>query len=384
MPEKLILEILKTLIPLQEVIPFLRKISKASLEVSKADRCLILKYEWEKKNWKVISKFPEAEKTQNPLDKINIDIKDISEPIFWNPEDKKEYDFKTPYPFCAFPLYLPSLQNFYGIMYIDKYKSKEGFSKKDTKELISFANLASLCLENDMLFEKSNIDELTKAYTKSFFLTRLEEEFQRTIRTKSSFGLFMCDVDDFKMINDTYGHLKGDLILKKFVENIKKQLRIYDVIGRFGGDEFMILLPGLDSSNLYNVAKKMQDNLASINFDIKEPVSFSFGVISFPYHNAKDVQDLIFHADMALYQAKQQGKGRVIVLGRETPILSPNISLIPKYATSKIEISEFFKIKDLIFQLMKEVEEEVSQEKKDEIYSKLNRLKSFLENNFSI
>lgn len=383
MPEKFILEILKTLIPLQEVNPLLEKIARAALHVSKADRCMILKYEWDKKNWKTLSEIPEKYK-KNPFEELKIDIKDVSEPLFYNPGEKDNKKFKVPYPFCAFPIYLPSLQNFYGIMYIDKFKTKKEFSKKDTKELISFANLASLCLENDMLFEKSNIDELTKAYTKSFFLTRLEEEFQRALRTKSCFGLFICDVDDFKMINDNYGHLKGDFILKKFVENIKKQLRIYDVVGRFGGDEFMILLPGLDSSNLYNVAKKMQEALGIVDFEIKAPVTFSFGGISFPFHGGKDIQDLIFQADVALYQAKQQGKGRVVVLGRETPILSPHISSIPKYATSKIEIKEFFQIKDLIFQLMKEVEKEVSLEKRDEIFAKITRLKSFFENNFSI
>lgn len=384
MPEKLILEILKTLIPLQEVNPLLSKIVKASLEVSKADRCLILKYELDKKNWKAISKYPEMEMLQNPFEKIDINIKEMSEPILWDPKEKNStHSFKLPYPFCAFPLYLPSLQDFYGLLYIDKYKTKQSFTKKDTKELISFANLASLCLENDTLFEKSSIDELTKAYTKSFFLTRLEEEFQRAVRTKNSFGLFMCDVDDFKEINDTYGHLKGDLILKNFVGNIKKQLRVYDVIGRFGGDEFMILLPGLDSSNLYNVAKKMQDVLASENFEIEKPVTFSFGAVSFPFHSAKDIQELVFQADMALYQAKQQGKGRVIVLGRQTPIVSPYVSQIPKYATSKVEVSEFFQMKDTIFQLMKYIEE-ISIEKRELIYSKLNKLKTFLENNFSI
>lgn len=380
MPEKLLLEILKTLIPLQEVNALLEKIAGAALEVSKADRCMILKYEWDKKKWKVLSEIPSKEGI-NPLDEIKIDFKKISESLIHNPEEKNS--FKTPYPFCAFPLYLPSLQNFYGIMYIDKFKTKKNFSKKDTEELISFANLASLCLENDMLFEKSNIDELTKAYTKSFFMTRLEEEFQRALRTKSSFGLFICDVDDFKNINDTYGHLKGDSILKRFVENIKKQLRIYDVVGRFGGDEFMILLPGLDSSNLYNVAKKIQESLANVDFELQQPVTFSFGGVSFPFHGGKNIQDLILQADMALYQAKQQGKGRVVVLGRETPILSPKVSQIPRYATSKIEIKEFFQVKDIIFQLMKEIQSEVPLEKREEIYSKLNRLKSFLENNFS-
>ncbi len=383
MPEKIILEILKTIIPLQEVYPLLKKISDASLKVSNSDRCFILKYDWENKNWKTISKSPEEEDLEIPFE--NLSIKEIEEPIMWNPkESKKNKKINCDYAFCIFPLYLPSLQNFYGVMYIDKSKTRNNFTKRDTKELISFANLASLCLENDMLFEKSNIDDLTKAYTKSFFMTRLEEEFQRAIRTKSSFGLFICDIDDFKMINDKYGHLVGDSILKKFVENVKKQLRIYDVIGRFGGDEFMLLLPGLDSTNLYNVAKKMQEALSKVDFEIKEPVTFSFGVVSFPFHSAKDIQDLVFQADMALYQAKQQGKGRVIVLGRETPILSPHISQVPRYATSKVEIAELFQMKDLIYYLMKEIEKDIPIERREMIFSKLNKLKSFLENSFSI
>jgi len=383
MPEKIILEILKTIIPLQEVYPLLKKISDASLKVSKADRCFILKYDWERKKWKTISQSPTDERLEIPFE--NLEIKEIEKPVLYNPSQKNNVlKFSASYPFCIFPLFLPSLQNFYGVMYIDKSKTKGNFTKKDTKELISFANLASLCLENDMLFEKSSIDDLTKAYTKSFFMTRLEEEFQRSIRQKTSFGLFICDIDDFKMINDKYGHLMGDSILKKFVENVKKQLRIYDVIGRFGGDEFMLLLPGLDSTNLYNVAKKMQEALSKVDFEIEEPVTFSFGVVSFPFHNAKDIQDLIFQADMALYQAKQQGKGRVIVLGRETPILSPHISQIPKYATSKVEISELFQIKDLIYYLMKEIEKDIPFEKKEMIFSKLNKLKAFLDNNFSI
>ncbi len=382
MPEKLILEILKSLIPLQEVNLLLSKIINAAVYVSKADRCLILRYDFEKKEWKNIIKYPEA--AEIDLKDFNIYLKETQKPYCHNKKSKKQIKDTIPnFPFCTIPLMFPSLNSFYGLLYVDRHKAMKPFTKKIITELQSFANLASLCLENDMLFEKANIDELTKAYTKSFFLTRLEEEFQRSLRLKSSFGLFMCDVDDFKRINDTYGHLKGDFILKKFVESVKKYLRIYDVIGRFGGDEFIILLPGLESSNLYNVAKKIQEGLSKVDFDVPEPVTFSFGGISYPFHSGKDIQDLILQADMALYSAKEKGKGRVIVLGRETPILSPHISQVPKYLTAKIEVKEFFQNKDLIFQIMKEIEKEVSLEKKERLFSQLEKLKNFLDKNFS-
>lgn len=381
MPEKILLEILKTIIPLQEVNVLLKKIAKSAMEVSSSDLCVIMKYNFEEKKWVNIASYPEGD-FKNPFEGLSIEPINFEKPIFYNPKEKIPQFISSENPFCTFPLFLPSLQIFFGIMYLERFSKKIPYYEKKETEIKSFANLASLCLENDLLFEKANIDELTKAYTKGFFLTRLEEEFQRAIRTKSSFGIFLCDVDDFKNINDKYGHLKGDYVLKKFVETVKKNLRIYDVIGRFGGDEFIILLPGLESTNLYNVAKKMQENLSKVEFDLPEPVTFSFGAVSFPFHKAENIQDLIIQADLALYQAKQQGKGRIIISGRETPILSPLSSQVSKYLTAKVEVKEFFQVKDLIYQIIG-FASDLPFEKKEAIIQKVNTLKKFLEENFN-
>jgi hypothetical protein len=114
-------------------------------------------------------------------------------------------------------------------------------------------------------------------------------------------------------------------------------MRIYDLVGRDGGDEFMILMPGLDYQHLFPVAQKLSQALGGAEYDIPGPVTFSFGGAVFPTHGGSCGMDLLLQADMALYQAKGQGKGRIVILGRETPILSAHPPLQRDTATLKVD-----------------------------------------------
>jgi diguanylate cyclase (GGDEF)-like protein len=360
MPGKYLTDILRNLIPLQEVGPLLDKVVEAAREVSGADRCLLLHWDHAADGWRSLAAGPAESAAPSPF------APDLSREVLrhkaagsWSRRDG------VPYPFgpdpgatgavLTAPLVFPSSNELYGVLYADTALPREAFGPGALSDLASFANLAALCLENAVLFEKASVDEVTRAFTKAFFLNRLEEEYHRALRSGGSFALFMTDVDDFKRINDTHGHLAGDRILRTFVETLKRNTRIYDLVGRYGGDEFMVLMPGLDFRNLYPVAEKLSQALAAAEYPVPGPVTFSFGGAVYPAHAAASGMDLLLQADMALYQAKGQGKGRIVILGRETPILSSLSPLTRDAAEQKVDTKALVHLDNLAEELARAV-----------------------------
>ena len=356
MPGKHLTDILRHLIPLQEVGPLLEKIVESAREVSGADRCVLLHWDPAASDWRAMAQSPPGTAAGSPC------APDLTREVFRNKAAASWSRLDGgPFPFgpdagevgavLTVPLVFPSSNELFGILYADADLPRESFGPSALPDLASFGNLAALCVENAVLFEKASVDEVTRAFTKAFFLNRLEEEYHRALRTGGSFALFMTDVDDFKRINDTHGHLTGDRILRLFVETLKKHTRIYDMVGRYGGDEFMVLMPGLDFHNLYPVAEKLSQALATARYPIAEPVTFSFGGAVFPAHGGTSGMDLLLQADMALYQAKGQGKGRIVILGRETPILSALSPLTRDAAAQKVDTKALVYLDDLAEEL---------------------------------
>ncbi len=154
-------------------------------------------------------------------------------------------------------------------------------------------------------------DPLTNAYNRTKFYKEIEREESRIERNDISFySIIMIDIDDFKSINDTYGHSMGDLVLKEIVSNIQKNLRKSDMLFRWGGEEFIIFLPQTNSENVKIVAEKIRIIISSIKFDIKKMVTCSFGV-SIKKSKEDDIELILKRADNALYKAKKEGKNRV-------------------------------------------------------------------------
>ncbi len=155
-------------------------------------------------------------------------------------------------------------------------------------------------------------DALTGTYNRGETLRRLEEETERTRRERKPLSLIMMDIDHFKKINDTHGHLVGDAVLKETVRRVQSVVRSYDVVGRFGGEEFLVILPNADGEIAVRVAERIRAAVASrpvIDGAVSVTVTLSAGVATAEAVQAVDA--LIQSADEALYQAKRTGRNRV-------------------------------------------------------------------------
>jgi len=159
-------------------------------------------------------------------------------------------------------------------------------------------------------------DPLTGLWNRGAILDLLRRETQRHQRTGSSLGVLMADLDHFKKINDTYGHLVGDTVLREIAERLQNSVRTYDFIGRYGGEEFLIIIPSCDPRGLRTGAERLR--LAVSDRPIETPVgpipcTMSIGIASAPMaeNGVSELEALLKVSDEALYRAKDNGRNRV-------------------------------------------------------------------------
>jgi len=161
----------------------------------------------------------------------------------------------------------------------------------------------------------ATVDALTNIYNRRFLNDYALKEIYRSKRTKRSFTTVILDVDDFKKINDTYGHLSGDMILKQLAGFLAKNLRGSDVIGRYGGEEFLLIMPETSKDNAFLVVDRLRSAIAAEEMQVidgeKVRISVSIGGATFP-EDGTSSEDLLVKADERLYRAKREGKNRVI------------------------------------------------------------------------
>lgn len=158
---------------------------------------------------------------------------------------------------------------------------------------------------------EATIDGLTKIYNRNYFDMYLAQEVSRAKRYERELSLIMADIDFFKQINDTYGHLTGDTVLQEFAQILMQQCRKSDLIARFGGEEFIILLPETPLKGGIIVAERMCERIATHIFQEVEHITASFGVANLI--TDRDGRELLRRADSALYQAKKNGRNQVVV-----------------------------------------------------------------------
>ncbi len=189
----------------------------------------------------------------------------------------------------------------------------------DTSELVARAKIHlkmkrlqdELRRANELLLEISHTDHLTGLYNRRYLMDILEREMTRTRRTGGSLSFLILDIDFFKEINDQYGHQEGDAVLAEAATVFRDQLRGYDTPVRFGGDEFVAVLPEASHEDAMIVAERIRKALQGISFSEKlEQVRLtaSIGVAVFPADGIVSVEDLIREADSALYRAKAKGR----------------------------------------------------------------------------
>jgi len=176
---------------------------------------------------------------------------------------------------------------------------------------VSFQMLMSLIcgILIKKLHQGANKDDLTGLWNRRYFYEKLAEEIERFKRTKTPLSLAMIDIDDFKGINDSYGHVFGDKVLKQLANIFMQNSRRIDTIARWGGEEFAIILPETSVGGAAVFAERLRRVIENYNFNCK--VTVSIGVIS--VKEDVDVDRLVIMADQALYKAKER-KNRVVVL----------------------------------------------------------------------
>lgn len=183
--------------------------------------------------------------------------------------------------------------------------------------IVIFLALLSILATSTLLDKIERIvmfDPLTDSMNRRFMIENLKHEIHRCIRSNSTFSLMLGDIDRFKQINDKHGHECGDIVLQRIAITLKNRLRAQDMICRWGGDEFLIVLPDTSPDSGRNVAetlRKVIEDLSIVYSDQEVPVTISFGVYDKDYSNTKP-DYYIRRADENMYEAKNRGRNRVV------------------------------------------------------------------------
>lgn len=193
----------------------------------------------------------------------------------------------------------------------------ENLPKDEFEKFTILAMQFSLEIKKILLYETLEkmaiTDSLTGLYVRRYFSERLEEEFGRSARHALKFSFLMLDIDDFKKCNDTYGHLVGDVVLKEISRIMKESIREIDLISRYGGEEFAVLLPETSGNSAMLVAERIRKKVEEEVFkayDERIKITLSIGLSEYP-ESASNSASLIDRADEALYRAKNAGKNVV-------------------------------------------------------------------------
>jgi diguanylate cyclase (GGDEF)-like protein len=225
-----------------------------------------------------------------------------------NPEDARSQ--------AAVPL--RAGDNVFGVMVMASATQRE-LSHAEMERLVVLGNQSSLSLQNALLhgeLERLSVtDRLTELHNHGYFQQRLEEEFKRSFRFGHEMSLIMLDIDDFKEFNDSWGHPRGDDVLKEVSAVIRRNLREMDIAARYGGEEFVVVLPETDCEGALAVAERIRAEVEEARFRVdaagtEVSKTISVGVAGFPAH-ASTAARLVEAADAAMYRAKRAGKNRV-------------------------------------------------------------------------
>jgi len=201
----------------------------------------------------------------------------------------------------------------HGVLYVE-CSAPCDFSVEELQLLETLADLISGALHGSLSFQKAQeqaiTDGLTKVKTHRFFMEALSAEWKRSTRAGRPFSLVLIDLDRFKFVNDFYGHLEGDLVLRRVGEILEENCRRSDIIARYGGDEFVVLMPETNAEQSRQLAGKLRGWISSDQLLREKNVTGSFGIASFPVHGSTP-QELIQVADASMYLSKHQGGNAV-------------------------------------------------------------------------
>ena len=204
-------------------------------------------------------------------------------------------------------------EHLHGVLYVESAEPIE-FSEEEILLLGTLADLIAGALHNALSFQKAQeqaiTDGLTGVKTHRFFMEALSAEWKRSTRAGRAFALVLMDLDRFKFVNDFYGHLEGDLVLQRVGQILEANCRRSDVVSRYGGDEFVILMPETSMEQARQLASKLRGWVSADPLLREKNISASFGIACYPLHGSSP-QELIQVADASMYLSKHQGGNAV-------------------------------------------------------------------------
>ena len=229
-----------------------------------------------------------------------------------------------PEPVCRTAIAVPFFSQ--GVVFgvVALYGRSDGteFRRDDFETLEALVRQGETAVDNVFLHEEAQrlsiTDGLTGLWNRRQFELRCRQELERAARFERSVGLIMCDVDNFKILNDTLGHLGGDAVLVEIAQRLTVATREIDTVARYGGEEFVLVLPETDLEGTITLAEKIRRSVAEAPFEVNRTqyqVTVSFGVAAYPEMGAT-ARELVAAADAALYEAKGNGRNRVEVAPR--------------------------------------------------------------------
>lgn len=222
---------------------------------------------------------------------------------------------KTSLSWMGVPLIAANVR---GVLALGSYQPN-AFDSADMELLSNLAQHITLALDNTIrhaqVEEQARLDSLTGVYNHGYALRKLAEQAEISDLTNTPLSLIMLDIDFFKQYNDTYGHLVGDRILRALCTTIKHHIKQSDAVGRWGGEEFIILLPGATGEQAMQVAERIGQTMAALRVEDREQRTFpvptvSQGIAVFPME-ANEIYRLIDLADRRLYIAKERGRNQI-------------------------------------------------------------------------
>jgi len=248
---------------------------------------------------------------QKPLRVADIERDEYFMPRY-NKQEKTNYKLRS---FLAAPISYNDLC--FGAVCIECCQSNQ-YKDRHERVLTMLANNFGVALERSYMLKKleslATTDGLTGLYNYRSFIHRLSEEIERALRYNLKFSLLLLDLDFFKKVNDTYGHLAGDLVLKKIAEMLKAGTRTIDFIARYGGEEFTIILIESNLPDSLITAERIRksiENMEIVFNNEKIKITISIGAVEFSEHQ-RDPKELMTIVDNALYRAKKAGRNRIV------------------------------------------------------------------------
>ena len=197
-----------------------------------------------------------------------------------------------------------------GFLYMESERVLNNFNEESLNKCLELTSFISFIMENYLLKISSSIDKLTGTLTRRFLEEALSDNVEKANGTSGVFSIIMFDLDNFKGVNDRFGHQTGDQVLRDVSKIVMDSIRKKDVCGRYGGEEFIVILPDTDTSAANEIAERIRQNIENKKIlGSKRELTVSLGIATYP-NQGKWKQELIEKADQALYVAKANGKNR--------------------------------------------------------------------------